>query len=107
MITRKTSLLILSILLFCGSLTLLFYQGKGEAFSPQQAKMKVMRGKDKTKQGPTAAEIAAFRNVGRKGLTKGQDQASPQVKPKRQLDDLIPKHVPIKIKIKKEKEKDF
>lgn len=107
MFTRKTSLLILSILLFCGSLTLLFYQGKGEAFAPNPAKMRVLRAKDKTKQGPTAGEITAFRDTSRKALAKGQETASPQPKPKRFLDDRIPKHVPIKIKIRKEKEKSF
>jgi hypothetical protein len=98
MFTRKTSLLLLSILLLCGSLTLLFYQGKGEAFAPNPAKMRVLRAKDKTKQGPTAGEIKAFRDTSRKALAKGQDAASPQPKPKRFLDDRIPKHVPIKIK---------
>ena len=107
MTSRKISLLFLSLLFSCGSLALLFYQGKGEAFSPPQAKMKVLREKDKTKQGPTAAEVSAFRNVSQKVLTKGQDPASPLPKPKRFLDDQIPKHVPIKIKIKKEKEKSF
>jgi len=107
MINRKFSLLLLSILLVCGSLALLFYQGKGEAFSPAQAKIRVLRGKDNTKLKPTAGEVEAFRNVSSKVSAKGQEPTSPQPKPKRQLDDRIPKHVPIKIKIKKEKEKEF
>ena len=107
MFTRKTSLLILYVLLFGGSLTLLFYQDKGEAFAPNPLKMRVLRAKDKTKQGPTAGEIKAFRDTSQKALAKSQEAVSPQPKPKRFLDDRIPKHVPIKIKIRKEKEKSF
>lgn len=57
-------------------------------------KMKVLRDKGHVKNAPGQSEIAAFR------------MTLPQVN-QRELVDLIPKHVPIKIKIKKEKEAGF
>ena len=57
-------------------------------------KMKVLRDKAHVKYSPGQMEVAAFRKT------------LPQ-KNERQLEDLIPKHVPIKIKIKKEKEAGF
>lgn len=57
-------------------------------------KMKVLRDKAHVKYSPGQSEIAAFRN------TLPQEN-------ERQLEDLIPKHVPVKIKIKKEKEAGF
>ena len=57
-------------------------------------KMKVLRDKTRVKTSPGPWEIAAFRK------TLPQEN-------ERQLEDLIPKHVPIKIKIKKEKEAGF
>ncbi len=65
--------------------------------APQKEKpltMKVLRGKDHIKKSPGPWELAAFKKT------------SPQ-KEERQLEDEIPKHVPIKIKIKKEKEAGF
>jgi len=56
--------------------------------------MKVLRDKTRVKTSPGPWEIAAFR----KSLPQENE---------RQLEDLIPKHVPIKIKIKKEKEPRF
>ena len=57
-------------------------------------KMKVLRDKTHMKYSPGQSETAAFRK------TLAQEN-------ERQLVDLIPKHVPIKIKIKKEKEAGF
>ena len=56
--------------------------------------MKVLREKTHVKKEPGPWEIAAFKK------TLPQEE-------ERQLEDLIPKHVPIKIKIKKEKEAGF
>lgn len=57
-------------------------------------KMKILRDKTHVKTSPGPWEIAAFKR------TLPQED-------ERQLEDLIPKHVPIKIKIKKEKEAGF
>ncbi|MEK6282323.1 MAG: hypothetical protein AABN95_18350 [Acidobacteriota bacterium] len=54
--------------------------------------MKVLRGKDHLKNRPTGQEIAAFRTS-----QEGE----------REFEDSIPKHLPIKIKIRKEKEREF
>src|SRR5829696_571795 len=56
--------------------------------------MKVLRDKTRVKRSPGPWELAAFKK------TLPQEN-------ERQLEDLIPKHVPIKIKIKKEKEAGF
>lgn len=56
-------------------------------------KMKVLRNKTHVKNLPSQAEIANFK----KQLHENE----------RQLEDAIPKHVPLKIKIKKEKEAGF
>src|SRR5690348_5628513 len=56
--------------------------------------MKVLREKTHVKNMPGPWEIAAFKK------TQPQEE-------ERELEDLIPKHVPIKIKIKKEKEAGF
>ena len=62
--------------------------------SPQEPlKMKVLREKTRVKHSPNESEVAAFK----KNL---QDE-------ERKLEDSIPKHIPIKIKIKKEKEAGF
>jgi hypothetical protein len=57
-------------------------------------KAKILRRNDKTKLKPTAQDLVSLRA-----------QASP--KEERQLEDTIPKHVPIKVKIKADKEKAF
>jgi hypothetical protein len=65
--------------------------------APQKEKpqlMKVLRKKDHVKKSPGPWEIGAFKK------TLPQEN-------ERQLEDLIPKHVPIKIKVKKEKEAGF
>jgi hypothetical protein len=58
--------------------------------------MKVLRDKAHVKNSPGPWEVAAFRR------TVPQEQEN-----ERKLEDQIPKHVPIKIKIKKEKEAGF
>ena len=59
-------------------------------------KMKVLRDKAHVKHSPGPWEIAAFKR------TLPQEQEN-----ERQLENTIPKHIPIKIKIKKEKEAGF
>jgi hypothetical protein len=67
----------------------------GQASQPDKPlKMKVIRDKAHVKKLPGPFEIAAFKR------TLSQED-------ERKLEDLIPKHVPIKIKIKKEKEAGF
>jgi hypothetical protein len=68
--------------------------GQGPKQDNPPLKMKVLRDKAHVKYSPGQSEIAAFRKT------------LPQ-ETERQLVDLIPKHVPIKIKIKKEKEAGF
>jgi hypothetical protein len=67
----------------------------GQAPEPSKPplKMKVLRDRVHVKNSPNESEIASFK----KQLQENE----------RQLEDSIPKHVPIKIKIKKEKEAGF
>lgn len=58
-------------------------------------RMTVMRGKDHLKDKPTRQEIVSFR------------AAQENEKQERTVEDKLPKHLPIKIKIKAEKEKAF
>ena len=67
--------------------------GKAPQASNQPLKMKVLRNKIHVKTSPSQSEIANFKK-------QLQDN-------ERQLEDAIPKHVPLKIKIKKEKEAGF
>ena len=67
--------------------------GKAPQTSDPPLKMKVLRDKTHVKNSPNESEVANF---------KKQLQES-----ERQLEDQIPKHVPLKIKIKKEKEAGF
>ena len=68
--------------------------GQGPQTNNPPLKMKVLRDKAHVRNSPGPSEIAAFKK------TLPQEN-------ERQLVDLIPKHVPIKIKIKKEKEAGF
>lgn len=84
----------LVLLTVSGSAFVATRQSSGQ--SPQTSNpltMKVLRQKDKVKNTPNTSEVASFRFA-------LQDQ-------ERQLEDTIPKHIPIKIKIKKEKEAAF
>lgn len=66
---------------------------RGQANPSNNPSVTVLRRKGQRNLPPTAAEIASFR--------------SQQAKEERQLEDKIPEHVPIKVKIKKEKEESF
>jgi len=68
--------------------------GQAPQANNRPLKMKVLRDKTHVKTSPGPWEAAAFR----KSLPQENE---------RELEDLIPKHVPIKIKIKKEKEPGF
>jgi len=70
--------------------------GQAPQTDNQPMKMKVLRDKAHVKNSPGPWEVSALRR------TMPQEQEN-----ERQLDDQIPKHVPIKIKIKKEKEAGF
>ena len=63
-------------------------------------RMKVLRKKDQLHIKPDAAEIASYQN-------KFQEESPATKKEERELDDQIPKHLPIRIKITKEKEEAF
>lgn len=65
--------------------------GEANVQQPERTRIKVLRRKDRLHLKPTAQEIQ-------------NDQPQP---PERLLEDKIPKNVPIKIKIRKEKEKAF
>lgn len=68
--------------------------------SAKGIKVKVLRRQDQLHVKPTAAEIASPKN-------RVQDSAISTAKEERELDDQIPKHLPIRIKIRKEKEEKF
>jgi len=68
-------------------------RGEGQTATPNGEQVRVLRRKDQHNLPPSAAEIAWF---------KSQPQ-----KEERELEDKIPKHLPIKVKIKAEKEKEF
>lgn len=67
--------------------------GQSPQTSNPPLRVKVMREKSRVKNSPNDSEVAAFKK------TLQEDE--------RKLEDSIPKHVPIKIKIKKEKEAGF
>ena len=62
-------------------------------------RIKVLRRKDQINQKPTAAEIESSRNAAL--------ETTPTQQAERELEDQIPKHLPIKIKIKADKENAF
>jgi len=66
---------------------------RGQATISATQKITVLRRKDQLKLKPTAAEVASLRRQ--------------QPKEERELEDTIPAHVPIKVKIKAEKEQAF
>ena len=70
--------------------------GQAPQTNNQPMKTKVLRDKGHVRHSPGPWEVAAFRR------TMPQEQEN-----ERKLEDQIPKHVPIKIKIKKEKEAGF
>jgi hypothetical protein len=95
MLTSKTIKLILAIALVAAGVTALNVDIRsGRSAARNTITRKLLRRHDKTKGPPTSAEVAFLR-------------AQEQVTEERQLEDTVPKHVPIKIKIKAEKEKAF
>ncbi|HJY27208.1 MAG TPA: hypothetical protein VJ306_04175, partial [Pyrinomonadaceae bacterium] len=86
--------LVISAILASGFIATQLSSGQAPQKNDPPLKMKVLREKARVKTSPGPWEIAAFRT------TLPQEN-------ERQLVDLIPKHVPIKIKIKKEKEAGF
>ena len=86
--------LVISAILASGFIATQLSSGQAPQKNDPPLKMKVLREKTRIKTTPGPWEIAAFRK------TLPQED-------ERQLVDLIPKHVPIKIKIKKEKELGF
>jgi hypothetical protein len=94
MLRRILSLLVLALIVTSASILVATRYSKGEAsFSVEEKRMKVLRRKGQLKLKPTAREITSFNN----GM---QEQ-------KRELEDKIPKNVPIKVKVRVEKEKGF
>jgi len=94
MLRRILSLLVLTLIVTSASILVATRYSKGEAsFSADEKKMKVLRRKGQLKLKPTAKEITSFNN--------GMQEE------KRELENKIPKHVPIKVKIRSEKEKAF
>jgi len=95
MLSPKAVKLMLAVALFLGLVTVLSAtMSPGRTASTNPITRKILRRYDKTKLPATAAEIALLRS-------------QEQVKEERELEDTVPKHVPIKVKIKAEKEKAF
>ena len=93
MLHRILSLL-LTLVVTSASVILATRYSSGEASSSaEEKKMKVLRRKGQLKLKPTAREMTSFE--------KGMQEE------KRELEDKIPKHVPIKVKVRVEKEKGF
>ncbi|MDQ1637145.1 MAG: hypothetical protein QOF62_484 [Pyrinomonadaceae bacterium] len=96
MVTHKRiTWLLLSILAVSISLLVSAKHGKGETnIQPQRTRAKVLRRKDQFKLKLTDAEARMLKNT--------QSRVE-----ERELEDAIPKQVPLKVRIKKEKEKAF
>src|SRR6184192_3807346 len=96
MLTPKRISLMLAITVFASLVILIIatIHGEGQTASPSNGeKIRVLRRKDQRDLRPTAAEVVNFRRQ--------------QTKAEREVEDKIPKHVPIKIKLKADKEKAF
>jgi len=94
MLNRILSLLLLTLVVTSALVLLATRYSRGEtSFSAEQKTIKVLRRKGQLKLKPTAREITSFKN----GI---QEE-------KRELEDGIPKNVPIKVKVRSEKEKSF
>src|SRR5258707_228527 len=96
MITPKRISLALTVTLMVSLLVILAatYRVEGTSAPTQTLRSKLLRRYDRTKEKPDAAELESLRK-----------QSSQQEE--RALEDKTPKHVPIKIKIRAEKEKSF
>src|SRR5687767_15898161 len=91
---KRLSLLVLSVLVISGFVLVASRRSSGETIVSAQAKqIKVLRRKGHLGLGPTAREIASLKN-------SIQEE-------ERELEDQLPKHLPIKIKIKSDREKGF
>jgi hypothetical protein len=95
MLSPKRVSLLLAATVFVSAVVVILATTRGESQTakPGGEQVRVLRRKDQHNLPPTAAEISWFR--------------SQQQKEERTFDDKIPKHVPIKIKLKSEKEKAF
>lgn len=93
MLSRQLVKLTLAVALCIGLVTALSTtMNAGKTASKNPITRKILRRHGKTKGEPTAAEVALLKK---------------QQKEERKFEDGIPKHVPVKVKIKKEKEESF
>ena len=99
MLSRKRISLLLAVTFVASSLlVILSTLSRGQTNPSNNPGVVVLRRKGQRNVGPTAAEIASARR---------QNAAQQNRQEERGLEDLIPKHVPIRVKIRKEKEKEF
>lgn len=97
---KRIGLLLLLAVAIFGGVIILVRHGQGQTSPTMGTRMKALRSKGQLHVKPTAAEIASNKN-------KFQDPPPSTPKEERELDDQIPRHLPIKIKLRKEKEKAF
>ena len=102
MLTKKrTTLVFLSFLLISVAMIIAARHGSGQTNrAATGTRMKVLRRKDQLHSKPTVAEIASKQNKFEEGAPVAQ-------KEERELEDQIPKHLPIKVKLRAEREKAF
>jgi hypothetical protein len=94
MLSHKRISLLLAVTLVAALLAVIAGTlSRGQTTASATQKITVLRRKDQLKLKPTAAEVASLK--------------SQQSKEERELEDTIPAHVPIKVKIKAEKEQAF
>jgi hypothetical protein len=101
MLTTKRISLLLAAAVFASLVVVIIATTYGEGqttTSTDGSKIRVLRRKGQHNVGPTAAEIDSARR---------QNASQQNKQEERGLEDLIPKHVPIRVKIRKEKEKEF
>jgi hypothetical protein len=89
---RIALLLVIGVVVVCLSVFLATTFSENQPAASSNLKIKVLRRKDQSHVKPTKAEVAI---------------AKAQAKEERTLEDKIPKHLPIKVKIKADKEKEF
>ncbi|MDX6613038.1 MAG: hypothetical protein QOD75_2224 [Blastocatellia bacterium] len=102
MLSKRTISPTLAVLLVFTSAIMVLRYVHGETTAIAKGmKVKVLRRKDQLHVKPTAAEVADLKN-------RVQDQpVSAPKKEEREFYDQVPKHLPIRVKIKKEKEEKF
>ena len=97
MLIRKRISLLLALTFVASLLAIIVTTlGGGQTTASPSSRIKVLRRKDQLHIKPTAAELESLRQ-----------NAQEEEQKERTLEDKIPKHVPIKIKIRAEKEKAF